>query len=1044
MFKPVTNKVDFPKEEEKVLKFWADNKIYEKSVENRPADNEYVFYDGPPFATGLPHFGHILPGTIKDAIPRYQSMKGHRVVRRFGWDCHGLPVEAEMEKTIGVSGHSNIVQYGVAKFNEECRSIVLRYTSEWKKAITRTGRWVDFDNGYRTMDKNYMESVWWVFKTLYEKGLIYEGYNVLPYSPLLASPLSNMEVSLGGYRDVVDQAVTVRFKIEGEENSYFLAWTTTPWTLPSNLALAVGPDIDYVEVEDEDDKCHYYLAEHLLSKYYKDGKGCRIVRTVKGNDLVGMRYEPLFPFFSELKEKGAFQVVTADYVTTEDGCGIVHTASGFGEDDYKTMKSKIPQCPVVCPVDEECRFTDPVTPWKGVFVKDADKSIIEWLKANGKLVKRENYLHSYPFCYRTGKPLIYRAMSCWFVNVQKIKETMLKCNDQITWVPEHIKYGRFGKWLEGARDWAISRNRFWGNPIPIWKCDGSNYIEVIGSVKELEEKCGQKVEDLHKHFVDNLTWPSPDGKGTMRRIPDIFDCWFESGSMPYAQQHYPFENKDKWDQLFPADFINEGLDQTRGWFYSLTVLAAALYGKPAFEHCIVSGIVLAEDGSKMSKSKRNYTDPMEVVDRYGADALRFALINSNLVEADDMKYSDDVVKDVLKSLLIPLWNAYTFFVTYANIDGYEPSVTATKDLKNPLDKWIISDLEALIEKATNGFDSYHIQEATKAVVSFIDDLNNWYIRRSRRRFWRSENDSDKKDAYNTLYRVLLTVCKVAAPMIPFVTETIYQNLRTEDMPLSVHLCDYPEYNRDERDLEKEEEMRLVMKAVEMGRALRASSNLKIRQPLKEFIVVSRNKSVRDILLKDVDILKEELNVKDVLVRENEADLVSYSAKANFKVLGSKLGKSMKEVAALIQVLDGDKIESILEGKPLKLKYSEGEIDITEADLVIQRSEKEHVKVLNEGDLTVGYDTEVTEELLLEGIARDLVRLVQTERKDLGFDVADHISLTVWGDETFNKAASSFESFISKETLASKFAIKENDGKKAEIADKSVSVKVEKI
>ncbi len=1044
MFEPVSNKVNFPLEEEKILKFWEDNDVYRKSIESRPKDNEYVFYDGPPFATGLPHFGHILPGTIKDAIPRYQSMKGHRVIRRFGWDCHGLPVEAEMEKTIGVSGHSRIIEYGVGKFNEECRSIVLRYTSEWKKAITRTGRWVDFDNGYRTMDKNYMESVWWVFKTLYDKGLIYEGYNVLPYSPLLASPLSNMEVSLGGYRDVVDQAVTVRFRIDGTEKSYFLAWTTTPWTLPSNLALAVGEDIDYVEVEDEDDGCHYYLAEKLLGKYYKDGKGCRIVRRVKGKDLVGMTYEPLMPFFASLKEKGAFQVVTADYVTTEDGCGIVHTASGFGEDDYRTMKAKLPSVPVVCPVDEECRFTQEVGPWKGMFVKDADKSIIEALKAEGKLVKRENYLHSYPFCYRTGKPLIYKAMSCWFVNVQKIKETMLKCNDGITWVPDHIKYGRFGKWLEGARDWAISRNRFWGNPIPVWKCDGSDYIEVIGSVKELEEKCGEKVEDLHKHFVDNLTWPSPDGKGTMRRIPDIFDCWFESGSMPYAQQHYPFENSENWDQIFPADFINEGLDQTRGWFYSLTVLAAALFGKPAFEHCIVSGIVLAEDGSKMSKSKHNYTDPMEVVKEYGADALRFALINSCLVRADDVKYSDDLVKDVLKGLLIPLWNAYSFFVTYANIDGYEPSVTETKDLRNPLDKWIISDLEALIEKVTKGFDSYQIQDATQAVVAFIDDLNNWYIRRSRRRFWRSENDSDKKDAYNTLYRVLITFCKVAAPMIPFVTETIYQNLRTSDMPISVHLCDYPEYNEEERDRVKEEEMRVVMKAVEMGRSLRAQSNLKIRQPLKEFIVVSRNGNMRDILEKDVEILKEELNVKNVFVRKNEEDLVTYSAKANFKILGSRLGKSMKEVASRIQDLVGTRIEKILNGGSETIEYSDGSIDITEGDLVVQRKEKEHVKVLNDGDLTVGYDTLVTEDLLLEGVARDLVRLVQTERKDQGFDVADHIRLTVDGDGTLKKAASAFSDFIRKETLADSLTVAQNDGKKAEINEAAVFVKVEKV
>lgn len=1044
MFQSVNNKVDFPREEEKVLEFWEKNDIYKKSIEQRPADNEYVFYDGPPFATGLPHFGHILPGTIKDAIPRYQSMKGKRVIRRFGWDCHGLPVEAEMQKTLGISGRSNIIKYGVGHFNDDCRSIVLRYTAEWKKAITRTGRWVDFDNGYRTMDKNYMESVWWAFKTLYDKGLIYEGYNVLPYSPLLSSPVSNMEVSLGGYRDVTDQAVTVRFRVIGEENVYFLAWTTTPWTLPSNLALAVGPEIDYVLVSDDETKDKYYLGKELIGKYYKDGKGCTILKEMKGTELEGMRYEPLFPYFKDLSEKGAFQVITADYVTTTDGCGIVHLASGFGEDDYKAMKKKVPECPVVCPIDDECRFTSEVPEWEGLFVKDADKSIIQTLKERGQLVKRENYLHSYPFCYRTGMPLIYRAMSCWFVNVQKIKEIMLDCNEQIEWIPDHIKHGRFGKWLEGARDWAISRNRFWGNPIPVWKCDGSDYIEVIGSVEELEKKCGKKVDDLHKQYVDELTWPSPDGKGTMHRISDIFDCWFESGSMPYAQQHYPFENKEKWDQIFPADFINEGLDQTRGWFYSLTVLAAGLFGKPAFEHCIVSGIVLAEDGSKMSKSKRNYTDPMEVVDKYGADALRFALINSSLVRGDDMKYSDDTVKDVLKSLLIPLWNAYSFFVTYANIDNYEPSETPTEELKNPLDRWIISDLERLVNDVTKALDNYLIQDATSAIVSFIDDLNNWYIRRSRRRFWRSENDEDKKQAYDTLYRVLITFVQVACPMIPFVTETIYQNLKTDSMKESVHLCDYPIYNEKERDSKLEEEMRVVMKSIEMGRSLRAQSLLKIRQPLKEFVVVSREENTREILVANSSILKEELNVKNVLVRSDESDLVSYSAKANFKVLGSKLGKSMKEVAALITQLSNAEIASLLDGEEITLSYSNGEIIIKKDDLIIERTEKEHVKVLNDGELTVGYDTEVTEELLLEGISRDLIRFVQNERKEKGFDVSDHITMVVDGDETLKKALDMFSSFISGETLCDSLTFAPNDGTKAEIADSPVTVKVERV
>ncbi len=1043
MFKPVNNKIEFPKMEEKILAFWEERKIYQKSVESRPADNEYVFYDGPPFATGLPHFGHLLPGTIKDAIPRYQSMKGKRVVRRFGWDCHGLPVESVMEKTIGVSGHSKIVEYGVDKFNEKCRSIVLTYTEEWKKAITRTGRWVDFDNGYRTMDKNYMESVWWSFKELYNKGLIYEGYNVLPYSPKLASPLSNMEVNLGGYKDVTDPAVTVRFKADGEESTYFLAWTTTPWTLPSNLALAVGPEVDYVKVRDEESGEFYYLAENLIGKYYKDSKGCEIVAKFKGTDLVGKGYEPLFPYFADLKSVGAFQVLAADYVTTEDGCGIVHTASGFGEDDYNTMK-QLPEVPVVCPIDAECCFTEEVADFKGLFVKDADKPIIQWLKDNGKLVKRENYLHSYPFCYRTGMPLIYRAMSCWFVNVQKVKETMLKCNEQITWVPGHIKNGRFGKWLEGARDWAISRNRFWGNPIPVWKCDGSDYIEVIGSASELEQKCGQKVDDLHKHFVDKLTWPSPDGKGTMRRVPDILDCWFESGSMPYAQQHYPFENKELFEKyLFPADFINEGLDQTRGWFYSLTVLSAALFGKPAFENCIVSGIVLAEDGKKMSKSLRNYTDPMDVVRMYGADAMRFALLNSSLVKADDLKYSDNIVKDVIKELLLPLWNAYSFFVTYANIDGYVPSETPYEKLENPLDKWIISDLEKLIKIETDAYESYDMQIAASSLITFLDDLNNWYIRRSRRRFWRSENDGDKKAAYDTLYKVLTTFVKIACPIVPFVTEEIYQNLRTEKMPESVHLCDYPEYDAHNRDENLEKEMSIIVKSIEMGRALRVASSIKIRQPLKSYVIVDRNDEDRLILEKNKDIIAEELNVKSVKIQGDEGELVSYSAKANFKVLGSKLGKSMKEVAAMIQAFSSDEIAAILDGNEKIVAYSAGEIALSESDLIVQRTEKENVKVLNEGDLTVGFDTEITEELLLEGIARDLIRFVQTERKEKDFDVADHIKLSVYGDEMLRKSVETFGAYIKSETLADSLSFAENDGKETEINECKVVVTVVK-
>lgn len=1013
MFQPVNTKIDFPKAEEEIMSFWDKEDIFSKSIEQRPADNEFVFYDGPPFATGLPHFGHLVPGTIKDVIPRYHSMKGQRVYRTFGWDCHGLPVEYEMEKTLGISGHSAIEDYGVANFNDECQSIVLRYTSQWKHTIKRMGRWVDFENGYRTMDKDYMESIWWVFKTLFDKGLIYEGYNILPYSPKLACPLSNFEVNLGGYKDVTDQAVTVRFLIDGTSDTYFLAWTTTPWTLPSNLALALGSDIDYVKVKDGNE--YYILGKDRLSHYYKDESSYEIVEEYKGKDLAGIGYTPLFPYFKNLKEEsGAFITVLGDYVTTEDGCGIVHTASGFGEDDYLVLKDT--GIPVVCPIDDECRFTSEVSDFQGRFVKDTDSDIIKMLKEKGQLVKRENFLHPYPFCYRTKLPLIYRAMTCWYVDVQKIKQIMIDSNEEISWVPSHLKHGRFGKWIAGARDWAISRNRFWGNPIPIWKCDGSDYMEVIGSCSELEEKSGVKVTNLHKQYVDEITWPSPDGLGTMRRITDVLDCWFESGSMPYAQHHYPFENKEHLEQNFPADFICEGLDQTRGWFYTLTIIAAGLFEKPAFYNCVTNGIVLTAEGKKMSKSERNYTDPMEVINQYGADALRFALMNSNVVHADDLKFSEDSVKDSIKTLLLPLWNAYSFFVTYANIDNYSPSTTDISDLNNPLDKWIISTTQGLIKDVSDALDAYDIQTASASLVSFIDNLNNWYIRRSRRRFWRSENDSDKKQAYDTLYYVLINLVKIAAPIVPFITEEIYANLKTEEMPLSVHLTDYPEYQEELRDLELEKKMSLTMKAIVMGRSLRSSHNLKTRQPLSKLFLVDRNEYERSILESMTDIIAEELNVKEVLIQADESNLVNYSAKANFKVLGKKLGKNMKEVASEIMKFDSSIIADILDGKEKSVEYSEGTIVLTEDDLAVQRSEMEDVKAINDGELTIGFDTKLSVELINEGRARDIIRAIQTLRKTMDFDVADHIELTYDGEGDVDDVFKSFEGYIMSETL----------------------------
>jgi isoleucyl-tRNA synthetase len=1044
VYQAVDPKVNFPKLEEEVLAFWEQNDIFKKSVSRQEGAEEYVFYDGPPFATGMPHFGHFVPSTIKDIIPRYQTMKGKRVERRFGWDCHGLPVENLIEQELGLNSKTDIERYGVAEFNEACRASVLRYTREWRQVITRLGRWVDFDNDYKTMDGDYMETIWWIMKSLWEKGLLYEGYYILPYCPRCATVLSNHELNLGGYRDVHDPAITVRFKIREEHSrieassaagrinaappampphTYLLAWTTTPWTLPANLALTLGPDIGYVLVKDGEE--HYILAEARLSAYYKSEDEYRIIQRYRGAELLGLEYEPLFPYFSETAKQNAFRTYPGDFVSTEDGTGIVHTAPGFGEDDQRVLKGT--GIPVICPVDAECRFTDEVPDYRGLFVKDADKAIMERLKAEGKLVRREQILHAYPHCWRCGSPLIYRAVGSWFVNVERIKQDMLRANSRIYWVPEHIKSGRFGKWLEGARDWAISRNRYWGNPLPIWRCPDCGKTVCIGSREELKKYSGKEPADLHKHFVDEIEIPcsavpsetgggSRSCAGTMRRIPEVLDCWFESGAMPYAQTHYPFENKEFFDRHFPADFINEGLDQTRGWFYTLTVLAAALFKKPAFWNCVVSGLVLASDGKKMSKSLKNYTDPMEVVNTFGADALRLFLIHSAVVKADDLRYSDEGVRDVMKSILIPLWNAYSFFVTYANIDRVSPA-GAPESPANPLDRWILSVAEDLVLKTGEALDAYDLSRAVDPILEFIDLLNNWYIRRSRRRFWKSENDADKAEAYGTLYDALKTLITVAAPFMPFTTDAIWRNLRGGDDAESVHLARFPAAREERRDRDLEFKMAAVQHAVSMGRSLRSQYNIKVRQPLKTVELVTRRADEKRVLLEMEDIIREELNVKTVVFRDNEEDLVEYQAKANFRVLGKELGKDMKLAAARIEALSQSEIQGLLEGAVLSLEAAGRTVDITADKLDIRRLEKAKLRVLNEGTLTVALDTEITEELSREGDVRDLIRGVQNLRKDSGLAVTDRIHLYLSGSGRLKQAWESFADYVAAETLA---------------------------
>ena len=1038
-FKNISNQVNFPALECEALEFWKESGIFEKSLKQRKGGPEYVFYDGPPFATGLPHYGHLLAGTIKDVVPRYQTMRGNYVERSFGWDCHGLPVENEMEKVLKLQSKRDIEAYGVDKFNEACRSIVLRYTSEWETVVTRMGRWVDFRRGYRTMDRNFMESVWWVFKALWDKGLVYEGYKILPYCPRCATPLSNFETNQG-YKEVVDPAITIRFKLRDEENSYILAWTTTPWTLPSNLALAVGPEVDYVKVKDGDE--FFYLAENRLGAYYRETP--EIVWRGKGADLAGRRYEPLFNYFAELDAQGAFQVLCGDFVSISDGTGIVHCAPGFGEDDNALCKAA--GLPEVCPIDAECRFTDEIPDYAGRAVKETDKEIIQRLKDEGKLVRRDQIRHSYPHCWRDDGPLIYRTISTWFVRAEQLRDRMVKNNQSINWVPAHLRDGRFGKWLENARDWAISRNRFWGTPLPIWRNPEGEVI-VPGSVAELEKLTGRKIEDLHKHFIDKLEIPSPTGKSPLKRVEEVFDCWFESGSMPYARMHYPFENKKQFEEHFPADFIAEGLDQTRGWFYTLVVLASALFDRPPFKNVLVNGLILAENGQKMSKRLKNYPDPMVVVNTYGADALRLFMLGSQVVRAEDLKFSEAGVKEILRGVMIPMWNALSFFTTYANVDGYEPpagEVQPPAKASNVLDRWILSSASQMVEEIRGELDAYNLQKAANRFSRFIDDLTNWYIRRSRRRFWKSSDDADKREAYRTLHYVLLTFAKTAAPFIPFTTEAIYRTLRTKEMPESVHLCDYPEPN-DCRDEYLEKQMELTMTAVSSGRFLRTANNLKVRQPLAKAVLASPDAASRKMLEETAWIVAEELNVKSVEFSDDEEALVRRSAKANFKVLGSRLGKNMKEAAAKIQALTGREIGDVLAGKPYKLVLADGtEAEITAEDLVVQREEKPGLVAASENGITIALATELTPELEGEGFARELVSKIQNLRKEKGFDVTDRIRVVCSVPEKREAALEANRAYICEETLAVAFETgPAENGAEADVNGESCRISVER-
>jgi isoleucyl-tRNA synthetase len=1006
-FHPVDTKTPLAQQEMNILAFWKENHIFEKSID--PTKPLFSFYDGPPFATGLPHYGHLLAGTIKDTIPRYKTMKGFSVPRRFGWDCHGLPVENEIEKSHCLSGAKSIEQYGIANFCEACRSIVLRYTEEWKYTVERMGRWVDFTKTYHTMDPSFMESVWWVFSELYKKSLVYKGFKVMPVSTKLGTPLSNFEAT-ENYKEVDDPSVYILFPSDEDPNLFFAAWTTTPWTLLSNMALTVNEKEMYVEIQNNKTNQRLILAKERLFHVFPDLHEWDVIRECIGKDLLGRCYKPLFPFFSSLSEKGAFRVIGADFVQMNDGTGIVHTAPGFGEDDFAAAESH--SIPLVCPVDMNGFFTDEVGPYTGRYVKDCDKEILRHLKGQGLVLKQEVLRHRYPFCWRSDTPLIYKAVSTWFVRVESMKEDLLKTNEQINWVPSHIKQGRFGKWLDNVRDWAISRNRYWGTPIPLWESADGEFL-IIDSIKKLEELSGRKIDDLHRHCIDDIVIQK-DGK-TFKRIFEVFDCWFESGSMPYAQEHYPFEGKKQFENHFPADFIAEGLDQTRGWFYTLHVLSNALFKSPAFKNVVVNGIILAEDGNKMSKRLKNYPDPLEVVKKYGADAIRLYMLSSPAVRADDLCFSETGVERTLRQVLLPLWNAYSFFITYARIYNAQPKETLQPQLE--IDRWILSRTSSLIQNVEEAMERYALDEAVQQFTPFLDELTNWYIRRNRRRFWSAEDTVERQEAFSTLYIALKACVRTLAPFAPFIADLIWMNLRLKEEPLSVHLTPFPSSSLLSRDLDLERAHTAAQTVSTLGHALRKEQKFKVRQPLARAFVAVTDPLWQKALLPVLETVRDELNVKQIELVFDDSHFVTYTIKPNFRTLGKKVGPRMKEVQEKLMKLGPSAIEHFASKGSYELQTSEGLLLIEKEDVVIERKVKEGILAQSDGLFTVAFDTIITEELAQEGLAREVVNKLNTMRREQDLDVSDRIRVLLDIDEKAQKMLESWLVYVAEETLA---------------------------
>ncbi|MCJ1320347.1 isoleucine--tRNA ligase [Xylographa vitiligo] len=1005
--------IDFPHEEVLVLKRWKDIKAFERQVELSRGKKPYTFYDGPPFATGLPHHGHLLASTIKDIIPRYWSMKGHYVERRFGWDTHGLPIEHEIDKKLGVSGKAAVMEMGIAKYNAECRAIVMRYSAEWRQTIDRLGRWIDFDNDYKTMDTSFMESVWWVFKQLFEKEMVYQGYQVMPYSTALNTPISNFEAA-SNYKDTQDPAVVVTFPLLDDSQTCLLAWTTTPWTLPAHTGLAAHPDFEYVKIKDEASGKNYILLESLMKTLYKDPKKAKftIVERIKGVDMLGWRYEPLFDYFYEEFKDYGFRVLNATYVTAESGVGIVHQSPAFGEEDYNVAwkagviseKRRPPN-----PVDEKGCFTAEVRDFAGQHVKIADKAIIKYLKGTGRLVVDSQITHSYPFCPRSDTPLIYRAVPGWFVKITPIIPQMLKNIEGSHWVPNFVKEKRFANWIKSARDWNISRNRYWGTPIPLWASSDLKEIVCVGSVQELRELSGFKgdLSDIHRDKIDDITIPSKQGKGQLRRIEEVFDCWFESGSMPYAGSHYPFENKDKFERSFPGDFIAEGLDQTRGWFYTLTVLGTHLKGVIPFQNCVINGIVLAEDGKKMSKRLKNYPDPSTIMEKYGSDALRLYLINSPVVRAEPLRFKETGVKEIVAKVLLPFWNSYRFFADQVlllkkveDIDfRFDPKAGSSNE--NVMDRWILASCQSLLKFMNAEMAAYRLYTVVPRLLELIDNTTNWYIRFNRRRLKGEYGIEDTKHALNSLFEVLYTLARALAPFTPFLTDNIYlrivpylpASLRAED-PRSVHFLSFPEVREELFNEEVERQVGRMQRVIELGRVSRERRGIGLKQPLKTLIVIHPQDQYLDDVRSLESYICEELNVHELVLSSDEKKYnVEYSVTADWPSLGKKLKKDALKVKQALPSLTSDDVQGFVQNKHITVNG----IELLGEDLIVKRGLKEHessktLETNTDDDVLIILDANIYPELAKEGLAREIINRVQQLRKRAKLVATDDVKM----------------------------------------------------